>query len=566
MKKKYLSLYHLITGIILLFTLSLAEAQEKLATDIYLIRFTDKSQNRFENSHPEKFLSLRAIQRRIKQNIPFISNDLPVSTVYVDSLKHLGFKILHESKWLNAVSVNVVDIQQFDKLKDIKFVVPYKLKSGLKSNDSPGIKFKSETTPVKLDPKTYYGPSFNQMAIHHGDYLHNRGFRGQGMLIAVIDAGFKNAQNMSSLDSLWDENRVKLVRDLILPDGNVFIQDPHGSEVLSVLAGLRPGHLVGSAPKADYVLLRTEDATEEKDSNGITRYCEYPVEEFNWAIAAELADSVGVDVISTSLGYSLFNDPQLNHSYKDMNGRTTIISKAAGIASSKGMIVVVSAGNEGNKLWKYITAPADADSILAVGAIDANNIIASFSSRGPTSDRRIKPDVVAVGQNTILQQPDNEFVQGNGTSFSAPVIAGLTACLWQSCPNKTNMDIIGTIKQYASQYYNPDTIKGFGSPDFRQSFYALNPDLFEYKDKLICSPNPFSTTIELQFEMIPEGKVQLSVFDIYGWKVIDKQIYVNSEIPNIISTNDLISLAKGFYVIQLHSGSKKLKTTIIKIE
>ena len=566
MKKKYLSLYPLITSILLLFTLSLVEAQEKLAPDIYLIRFTDKSQNRFKTAQAENFLSLRAMQRRVKQNIPLVKNDLPVTTVYVDSLKHMGFNVLHESKWLNAVSVNVVDIQQFNKLKDIKFVVPYTLKSVLKSTDSPGIKFDSETTPVKFNPKTYYGPSYNQMAIHHGDYLHSRGFRGQGMLIAVIDAGFNNALNMSSLDSLWLENRVKLVRDLILPDGNVFIQHEHGSEVLSVLAGLSPGHLVGSAPKADYVLFRTEDATEEKDGNGNTREREYPVEEFNWAVAAELADSIGVDVISTSLGYSLFNDPQLSHSYKDMNGRTTIISKAAGIASSKGMIVVVSAGNEGSNSWKYITAPADADSILTVGAIDANNMIASFSSRGPTFDHRIKPDVVAVGKNTSLQQPDNEFVQGNGTSFSAPVIAGLTACLWQSCPDKTNMDIIRAIKQYASQYFNPDTIKGYGVPDFRQSFYALNPDLFEYKDKLICSPNPFTNNIELQFEKIPEGKIQFSVFDIYGRKVIDKQIYVNSEIPNIISTNDLFSLAKGFYVIQLLSDSKKLKTTIIKIE
>jgi len=566
LKKKPQSLYFLITSLLLLFNFLLLEAQEKLAPDIYLIRFTDKAQNRFELSRPEKFFTSRALQRRIKQKIQFVSNDLPVSSVYVDSIKHLGFNVLHESKWTNAVSVNVVDITQFDKLKDIKFVVPYKLKSVLKSNYFQGNKFISETTPVKVDLKSYYGPSYRQIAIHHGDYMHNRGFRGQGMLIAVIDAGFSNAQNMSSLDSLWHENRVKLVRDLIVPDGNVFVQHPHGSEVLSILAGLSPGKLVGSAPKADYVLLRTEDATLEPNGVGGTREREYPVEEFNWAVAAELADSIGVDVISTSLGYSLFNDPQLSHTYSDMNGRTTLISKAAAIASSKGMIVIVSAGNEGNNSWKYITAPADADSILTVGAIDTSKNVAAFSSRGPTSDHRIKPDVVAVGSSTNLQQPDNEFVQGSGTSFSAPIIAGLTACLWQSCPNKTNMEVIRAIKQYASQFSNPDTIKGFGLPDFHQSFYALNPDLFEYKDRLICSPNPFSNVIELQFEKIQEGKAQLLVFDISGRKVFDKQYQVNSEIPNIISISDLFYLARGFYVIQIKSISKTLKTTVLKIE
>lgn len=564
MKKKYPSKYLLIISFLLLVCPLWVNSQEKLAPDTYLIRFTDKSQNRFSSSQPEKFLTTRAIQRRIKQNISITSTDLPVSSVYVDSIKHMGFNVLHQSKWLNAISVNVTDIQQFDKLSGIGFVLPYPLKNTTKSTSISQNKVASETVFVQTDPKTYYGSSYSQIAMHHGDYLHNRGFRGQGMLIAVIDAGFNNATQMSSLDSLWSENRVELVRDLIVPDGNVFIQHQHGSNVLSILAGLSPGILIGSAPKADYVLLRTEDATIETDGSGRER--EYPVEEFNWAVAAELADSLGVDVISTSLGYSTFNDATLNHTYADMNGRTTIAAKAATVAASKGMIVVVSAGNEGSNSWKYITTPADADSILTVGAIDVNKNIAGFSSRGPTSDHRIKPDVVAVGRNTYLQQPNNQFVQGSGTSFSAPIIAGLTACLWQSCPNHTNMDVIRAIREYASQFVHPDTIMGYGIPDFRQSMYALNPDLFEYKGMLICSPNPFTSSVELQFEKIPEGKAQLSVIDVSGRKVIDKQLIVNSELPNLISISDMAVLTKGFYVVQISTSQKIVKTTVIKID
>ena len=564
MKIKVTPKYSVIISFLLLVNPLWVKAQEKLAPDIYLIRFTNKSQNRFDLSKPEKFLTTRALQRRIKQNISFVTNDLPVSAFYVDSLKHMGFNVLHDSKWLNAVSVTVTDVQQFEKLSGIDFIIPYKAKTTKKSTASFQNKVTSESVFTPTDPKIQYGLSYGQISMLHGDYLHHRGFQGQGMLIAIIDAGFNNATQMSSLDSLWNENRVKLVRDLIIPDGNVFTQHQHGSNVLSILAGLSPGNLIGSAPKADYVLLRTEDATIETDGSGRER--EYPVEEFNWAVAAELADSLGVDVISTSLGYSTFNDQALNHSYADMNGRTTIAAKAAAIAASKGMIVVVSAGNEGNNSWKYITTPADADSILTVGAIDVNKNIAGFSSRGPTSDHRIKPDVVAVGKNTYLQLPNNLFVQGSGTSFSCPIIAGLTACLWQSCPNLTNMDLIRAIKEYASQFTNPDTIMGYGIPDFRQSMYALNSELFEYENMLVCSPNPFTNVVELQFEKIPEGKARLSVVDVLGRKIIDKQLNVNSEIPNIISMSDFSILANGFYVVQISTNQKKLKTAVLKID
>ncbi len=549
--KNYKHIYLLIYSHILLFNFLNVPAQQKLAPDIYMVQFTDKAHNQYNLSQPEQFLSLRAIERRTKQNIALYANDLPVSNYYVDSLKQLGFTILNQSKWLNAVSVNVKEIQLLNKLNGISFINSTNTKSAIKSISYNENKFDTETISEKYTPQLFN----SQITIHHGEYLHNQGFRGQGMLIAVIDAGFNNAQNMNSLASLWNENRVKLVRDIIVPHGDVYKQDNHGAYVLSILAGLSAGNLTGSAPNADYVLLRSENAVSE-----------YPIEEFDWAVAAELSDSIGADIINSSLGYTTFLDSQLNHSYADMNGRTAIVSKVATSAAQKGMIVVVSAGNDGDKSWKYISAPADADSVLTVGAIDANAIIADFSSRGPTADHRVKPDVVAVGWNTFFQLTDNTFAQGNGTSFSAPVIAGLTACLWQAHPTKTNMEIIRAIQQSSSQYASPDSIKGYGVPNFEQTSLSLNREVVECKANLICAPNPFANTINLKFNKIPEGTAQLTVVDMLGRKVFQKQLVVNNSTSNTITTNDLSFIANGQYIITIVSGSTSLKAKITKLE
>ncbi|HEY4787607.1 MAG TPA: S8 family serine peptidase, partial [Bacteroidales bacterium] len=325
-----------------LFTCS-SFAQEKLAPGIYLIRFTDKNSNQYQLSQPESFLSPRALLRRHQQQIVLKNNDLPVSALYIDSLRKLGFTILNSSKWHNAVTVLVSDTSIFRKLDNVSFVKPYVKSKSIITPSFPSNKLIANYSIVKSQLTDFYGLSYDQIAIHHGDFLHSLGYQGQGMLIAVIDAGFNNAQNMSCFDTLWMENRVSLERDTYNPNASVFTEDSHGSEVLSTMAATFPGNLVGTAPKANYLLLRSENATYE--ANG--RQYEYPVEEFNWTVAAELADSIGADIISTSLGYSQFNDSTLNHTYKDMNGHTTLVSIGASIAASKGMIVVVSAGNEG---------------------------------------------------------------------------------------------------------------------------------------------------------------------------------------------------------------------------
>ncbi|HEX2936935.1 MAG TPA: S8 family serine peptidase, partial [Bacteroidales bacterium] len=289
---------------------------------------------------------------------------------------------------------------------------------------------------------------------------------------------------------------------------------------------------------------------------------EYPIEEFNWAVAAELADSIGADIITSSLGYSVFDDASMDHTYRDMNGHSTMASQAASIAASKGIIVLVSAGNEGEDNWKYITAPSDADSILTVGAINSLGVRAPFSSVGPTFDRRIKPDVMAVGWNTVVQTPGNTIATANGTSFSAPIIAGLTACLWQSAPGKKNIDIINAIKQSSSRYQTPDSLMGYGIPDFYKAYATLHP----LRDKDINAwPSPFTSELNVAFAPIAEKSARLSIYTVSGRKVFEKHISTISTDTNTVVIDELAYLQKGLYVVKVFAGSQVFVCKVVKL-
>lgn len=528
------------------------QAQLKLAPNIYFIQFTDKNNSTFQLSKPEEFLSLRSLQRRQHQNISLQINDLPVNQLYVDSLRKLGFTILNTSKWHNAVSVLVSDLSLFNKLNNVSFVKL--LNSSKVTSTTIRHNFRETVKPIQLKSSGFYGAAYNQIAIHHGDYLHEQGYRGQGMLIAVIDAGFYNANQMSGLDSLWTENRVKLIRDTYDPNGNVFMEDEHGAMVLSTMAADKPGYMVGTAPKADYLLLRSEYSASE-----------YLIEEFNWSVAAELADSTGADIITTSLGYTQFDDSSMDHTYADMNGHTTLVSKSASIAASKGMIVVVSAGNEGLAPWTYISAPADADSILTVGAIGVDGKRAAFSSVGPSFDRRVKPDVVAVGFKATIELYNSSIGFGNGTSFSAPIMAGLTACLWQSCPGKNNMQIINAIRQSSSRSNSPDSLMGYGIPDFKVAYINLNSQSLLKDNSIVTWPNPFTDKISIVFGPTTDVVVDVSIFDITGRKALEKKVNTSKTEINVVSLTNLSSFSRGIYVIKVKSGSEILECKVLKM-
>ena len=515
----------------------------------YRIEFVDKNRNPYSIEKPEDFLSQRAIQRRIKQNIAISESDLPVSPYYTDSLKSLGLRIINKSKWFNSVLIETKDTILLDTICKIAFIDSVTLVKPSVQKKSLRNKFTSEFC-VDIAKQTTQN---NQLTMLNGHILHEYGFRGEGKQIAVIDAGFIDADILPAFDSLWINNQILGQRDFVDGDNWVLDAHSHGMTILSILGGNVPNELTGSAPGADYWLLRSEDTGSE-----------YRIEEENWISAAEFADSAGVDIINTSLGYSTFDDTLQNYTYKEMDGKTTRISKGAVMAASKGILVVVSAGNEGNKLWKYITSPADADNILAVGAVDTSGMLASFSSVGPSYDGRIKPDIAAQGVGTVAQGLCG-LIGCNGTSCSAPVISGLAACLWQANDQLSNIDIIEMIKQSSSQYQNPDTLIGYGLPNFANALSQIGADL-PYSTIRIKGiyPNPFLDKISLLLIQIAPEDIFIELYDIQG-KMIKQQRYVNLPGGEFeLTIDNLGDLSQGIYIIKVLSGEYCYVNKLVK--
>jgi serine protease AprX len=434
----------------------------------HVIFFTDKNETTYSLSQPTAYLSIRAIARRTKYNVAVDSTDLPVAEKYVDSVRLAGsVTILGRLRWMNAVIIQTNDAAALNKIITFPFVkkrdsIAYrKVNARLISNKTYNIapySFTNQRQQQVLADSLNYGNTATQIKIHNGDFLHNIGARGQNMQIAFLDGGYFGYLSNPFFDSVRIQNRILATRDFVLNETSVNEDDAHGMACFSIVAGNIPGSYVGSAPYASFYLLRTEDVGSEQ-----------LIEEYNWGSGAEYADSAGVDVISSSVGYSTFDDRAYNHSYADMNGNTTIVSRYADFAAKKGMLVVNSAGNEGNKAWKYIVAPADADSVLSVGAVNSTGIIGGFSSYGPTSDGQIKPDVVSVGQGTFLSTSGGTVGTSSGTSFSGPNMAGLATCLWQLFPEFNSYKIIETLRKSADRFTAPHEQYGYGLPDMKKA-------------------------------------------------------------------------------------------------
>jgi hypothetical protein len=390
-----------------------------------------------------------------------------------------------------------------------------------------------------------------------GDAMHNAGFTGQGIIIAVLDAGFSNANNIAPLDSLFASGRILSTWDFVDNEQDVFDDDAHGSMVLSVIGGNAPGELIGTAPHASFHLLRSENAPAEAI-----------IEEYNWASAAEYADSAGAHIINSSLGYTVFDNPAQNHTYANLDGNTTPISIAADIAASKGMVVCNSAGNEGNGSWFRISAPADADSILAVGAVDASGLNVGFSGKGPSADGRVKPDVSAQGFGTIVADPWNGtgVFGASGTSFSSPLIAGMVATLWQCSPNSNSQALIDAIRQSGSIASNPDSLLGYGIPDFIVAcmmLSGLNPELADNNGNIIVNGNPFQDVLTISYFTSSNESGTVELHDISGRLVwSDKKSFapLSSNKTSIQTAN----LAKGVYVVSISSETGRKSTIAIK--
>jgi len=524
-----------------------------LAQDKYFISFKDKTGTIFSIDQPEAFLSQRAINRRNNQNIEISELDLPVNPNYVQQIVSTGAKVHYSTKWFNGVVVSISHPVQLETIQNYDFVIGAK---SVFASNSKGTKLEEneiENDFHKSNSRSdvyNYGQSATQVKMLNGNILHNNGFQGQGMLIAVLDAGFYNVNTLSAFSQLRNNNKILGTKDFVNSQSNIYAEHTHGMLVLSVIGGYLDGQLIGTAPEADFWLIRTEDANTEQI-----------IEEYNWAAGAEFADSVGADVINTSLGYTTFDVESQNHSYANMDGKTTPISIAADIAAKRGMIVVVSAGNEGNGLWQYISAPADAFEIIAAGSVTAEGIRSSFSSLGPSSDGRIKPEIAAMGTGTVVQAPSGTLGTANGTSLSAPVLSGLIACLWQAHPELSATGIRELVLKSSSSYYNPDNYLGYGLPDFSIALNGIIDDKIENEELLIV-PNPFANSFTISYPNAVDNTANIKFYNYLGQIAHE----VNSEIVGgKIEITLPNSFPNGLYVIVIQINTMTRSAKAIKI-
>ena len=530
----------LLSLLVLLFTVSIVCAQT--APDMYLVRFKDKNNTPFSLGYPEQYLSPKTIQKRQLWNIPIDSLDIPVNAIYIqEAIDVEGCKLHHASKWFNSITISITDTLLTDlvlaHLNALDFVVEVKSLQAKPNEDFSEEKLEEPTLrkdlndfSIQKEYEEFYGPSFRQVSMINAHLLHEIGYTGEGIDIAVFDGGWSRADVLPAFDRLRSRNAIVETKDFVFPESNnIYNYSSHGTFVLSTMAGWMPDSLIGTAPDARYYLFRTENVISE-----------YVVEEDNWAVAAEYADSIGIDIINSSLGYSEFQDTLQNHTYEDMNGDVCRSSIAADIASAKGILVVNSAGNSGDDPWRYITAPSDGDSVLCVGAVDAWEHRAGFSSVGPSSDGDVKPNVMAMGKLTVFADLDSTIRVGNGTSFSSPVMAGGVACLMQAVYEKhNNMSIIHAVEQSADHYLSPSDTLGYGIPDLWKALGILRPEWAQdlKKDLISIFPNPATTEVHITTEwLLGNDEVKYEIYDAIGRCVYSGKTTLTSGLTTSVIT------------------------------
>ncbi|MCC5918951.1 MAG: S8 family serine peptidase [Cryomorphaceae bacterium] len=505
---------------------------------LFWVYLNDKPTIADDFSNPFDLFSPRAVERKARLGIDINPSDLRIPQAWTSAIREDGHEIVMISKWLNAL---LVSTQNPESITKYDFVNRVEKKQNYRAVFSD--------IPEEDDADFAYGSTTTQFRMVNGDYLHDRGLAGENVLIAVFDGGYHNAQNIPAFDSLRMQGRLKGTYSFVLQDSNIYQRGSHGTHVLSIMAGFQEGIFVGSAPRADYWLFMTEDEIVEVNA-----------EEYNWLAAAEVSDSLGVDIINSSLGYSTFDPGENSYTTADLDGQIGVVTQAAVFAAQKGILVVNSAGNAGSGAWEKILKPADADSILTVGAVTVDGSRANFSSLGPTVDGRIKPDVMAMGDQAYYVGTNGFPNQGNGTSFSAPIIAGFAACLRQAYPNHSTENIRQTILQSAHLYFTPDTLMGYGIPDFSIAYHnVVSTDEYSVNHRVSMYPNPAESFINLSWDQSAHFE-QLRIFDLVGNVVLEQPL------PQI-STEIQLSLEKlpiGKYLVYLYGREGAVIQSFIK--
>jgi serine protease AprX len=501
--------------------------------------------------HPENLLSPRSMERRQRHGLGLLPSDLPVSSTYLRQLTDQGVTVHHTSRWINAASITTdLDYLSLQKacpaIVDMRPVGRFVQMSVEETADAPAPIVQPEIQDSNSTSFTY-GVTEVQLEKMNVPCLHEQGFTGEGVLMAVFDAGFYNVDTISAFDSTWLNNRVIGYYDFVDDDTTIFDESTHGLGVISTIIGNKPGIYIGAAPHVSVIMARTEEVASE------TRQ-----EEDNWLRAMEWADSIGVDIIQSSLGYNWFDPGEGDYTYEDMNGDSAIITRAADLAAKRGILVVSSAGNEGNGNWGYITAPCDADSILCVGSVSLNDTRSSFSSYGPTSDGRIKPDVMAMGGGTRLINISGNPGTGSGTSYAAPQVAGLVACLLQAHPDRSNMDIIAAVMQSSDRYLTPDSLYGHGVPNgciadsiltVMDSLAANSEAMQNIGRELRIFPNPADDKLMVELKVQRPQLKQIDVINSAGVRVIRTEVNGNGT-----HEIDVKELPSGMYILRMDFG------------
>jgi len=535
----------------------------QIAPDTYYIQFTDKNNSPYSIDNPLQFLSQRAIDRRVNQGIEIVENDLPVNPQYMQGVADAGAIILNATKWLNGVTIYTESQTVVDNILALPYVSSA-LKLVNKESTEEKSFFKNESFG-EIDPESFiterstselnYGAAENQIDQINGIPLHNMGYQGQGMVIAVLDGGFVGVQEHPVFDSLWANSQILGTRDFVHPyDQDVFTESEHGKSVLSTIGANEPGQMIGTAPKANFWLLRSEDVMTENI-----------IEEYNWVSAAEFADSVGADVINSSLSYQDFDMPQWDHSYEDLDGNSAPSTIGADMVTSKGVLVCNSAGNSGDSGFPWNAAPADADNILSIGAVNGSGIRAEFSSIGPTVDGRIKPAVMAQGSGTIVARNTEGVGPGSGTSYSSPIIAGMSACLWQANPTMTVLEIQAAIKESASRADSPDNLYGWGIPDYMEAHTIMTDIEFPLENKEIhvkTFPNPFNSMLSIEVKSTVNENVEFELYNLIGSLILSEHHQINSNSTISLFQYQLRTLNAGIYFLKINSNGN---TTTIKL-
>lgn len=511
-------------------------------TELVFVYFKDKPNASAFLANPLSELSQKAIDRRTNLGIAITAQDAPIEPAYIQNIQNLGFTVNDKSKWLNGVAV-IATAAQIAQLQAEPYVL--KVESFVKNNLSGKIS-KKEKFPKNLSSKISfnYGNSLAQIEQVNLRTLHVQGFTGTGVSIAVIDTGFPTVNTGSAFARMRNNGQIKDVYNFISKNTDVYNTslNNHGTNCLGIIGGYLDGTFVGAAPDADFYLYATEDGTKE-----------IPEEELYWIQAAEEADRKGVDIISTSLGYGdFFDDDRYNYSYAQMNGNSSFIARAAQIATEKGIIVVVAAGNEGNLTWKYIVTPADNEKVFTIGGVDSTGNPSIFTSFGPNSAGKVKPDASARGTSTYFAY-NNGAYPGNGTSYATPLSAGGIACLLQAIPNSTNREFLkNTLRQTASLYPNYTDQLGYGILNFGQVLSSfLKTNEFYSKNKAIVYPNPAKQEINI----FSTQKIEkISVYNSLG------QFLFDSKTTKI----NIDKLEKGLYFLKIKTTSSETVEKFIK--